>query len=140
MIYLFNSRKAQRHRAQYMTGPKVTTLETLKEYHDFIQQDKVVIKVGSETCTPSHVQEEKFNDLDKDRLKDVKFGKVDAEASELADLFEEMGVRNLPTLILYKKGRIITMSSGIKAGWQLYELFAAFNEPEEKEENKEATE
>lgn len=138
-IYLFNSRKARRHRAQYMTGPKVTTLETLKEYHDFIHQEKVVIKVGSETCTPSHVQEEKFYDLDKDRLKDVKFGKVDAEASELADLFEDMGVRNLPTLILYRNGKIIAMSEGIKAGWQLYELFAAFNEPEENE-NKEKTE
>lgn len=131
MIYLSNCRKARRLRAGRLKGPKIISLETLEDYHNFIQQEKVVIKVGSEVCTPSHIQGDKIEELDYSRVKDIKFGKVDAEASVLANLLEEMGIRNLPTLILYKKGRIITMSEGIKGGWELYELFRTFNEPED---------
>ena len=114
--------------SQKLQKPKIVVVDTLQDYHNLIQGDKVVVKVGADWCPPCHIQNEKIEDLDYDRVKDIKFAEVDADSFELSELIEEMGIRNIPTMILYSKGNVITKSTGIKGGWELYELFKAFDE------------
>lgn len=113
---------------QKLKNPKMVVVETLADYHNLIQGDKVVVKVGADWCPPCHVQNEKIKDLDYDRVKDIKFAEVDADSFELSELFDEMGINAIPTLALYHKGNVLTKSTGIKGGWELYELFKAFDE------------
>lgn len=114
--------------SQKLKKPKIVVVDTLQDYHNLIQGDKVVVKVGADWCPPCHIQNEKIEDLDYDRVKDIKFAEVDADSFELSELIEEMGIRNIPTMNLYSKGNVITKSTGIKGGWELYELFKAFDE------------
>ena len=84
--------------SQKLKKPKIVVVDTLQDYHNLIQGDKVVVKVGADWCPPCHIQNEKIEDLDYDRVKDIKFAEVDADSFELSELIEEMGIRNIPTI------------------------------------------
>lgn len=110
-----------------MKKVKIGEIKNLEDYHDFIQADKAVIKVGAAWCGPCHTQSEKIEDLDYTRVKDIAFAEVDADECDLCDFIDDMNITILPTLILYMKGKAIAKSTGVKGGWELYELFKLFD-------------
>lgn len=74
--------------------------------------------------------------FDYDRVKDIKFAEVDVDSFELPELFDEMGIRSIPTLVLYHNGDVITKSTGIKGERELYELFKTFDDNSKSENEK----
>jgi thioredoxin 1 len=84
-----------------------------------IEKTNSLVKIGTGFCGPCKLVEENLKQLEPE-YPDLKIYLVDAEEAE--DLVTELGIRNVPTLILYKSGVEVGRRVGMATIEQLKEF------------------
>ena len=84
-----------------------------------IEKTNSLLKIGTGFCGPCKLVEENLKQLEPE-YPEIKFYLVDAEEAE--DLVEELGIRNVPTLIRYKDGIETDRRVGMMTKEQLKEF------------------
>ena len=79
-------------------------------YDEFVKEGIVLVDVWATWCGPCKAIAPIIDEISALYLNRVKVGKFDADANR--DKVMSLGVRNIPTLFLYKDGQIIDQMSG----------------------------
>ena len=93
---------------------------TPSTYEDFIKNDLVLIDVHAVWCGPCRQISPIVDQISLEFMEQLQVGKLNAD--ENRDILVELGVRNIPTLILFKNGEIIERSTGMTTKEKLAEL------------------
>lgn len=93
---------------------------TPSTYEDFIKNDLVLIDVHAVWCGPCRQISPIVDQISLDFMDQLQVGKLNAD--ENRDILVELGVRNIPTLILFKNGEIVERSTGMTTKEKLAEL------------------
>lgn len=101
-----------------MTTVNVSKLNTTN-YDQFVSEGISLVDVKAEWCTPCKTLSTIIDELSSE-YNNVKFGKIDSDES--SDKVRELGVRNIPTILLYKDGKIVERNVGMISKTQLKEL------------------
>lgn len=84
-----------------------------------VEKTNSLVKIGTGFCGPCKLVEENLKQLESE-YPGIKFYLVDAEEAE--DMVEELGIRNVPTLIRYKDGVETDRRVGMMTKEQLKEF------------------
>jgi len=79
-------------------------------YDDFVSEGVVLVDVWAAWCGPCKAISPIIDQISEEYKDKIKVGKCDADANR--DKVMSLGVRNIPTLFLYKDGQIIDQMSG----------------------------
>ena len=79
-------------------------------YDDFVSEGVVLVDVWAAWCGPYKAISPIIDQISEEYKDKIKVGKCDADANR--DKVMSLGVRNIPTLFLYKDGQIIDQMSG----------------------------
>lgn len=93
---------------------------TPSTYEDFIKNDLVLIDVHAVWCGPCRQISPIVDQISLEFMEQLQVGKLNAD--ENRDILVELGVRNIPTLILFKNGEIVERSTGMTTKEKLAEL------------------
>lgn len=93
---------------------------TPSTYEDFIKNDLVLIDVHAVWCGPCRQISPIVDQISLDFMDQLHVGKLNAD--ENRDILVELGVRNIPTLIIFKNGEIVERSTGMTTKEKLAEL------------------
>jgi thioredoxin 1 len=93
---------------------------TPSTYEDFIKNDLVLIDVHAVWCGPCRQISPIVDQISLDFIDQLHVGKLNAD--ENRDILVELGVRNIPTLIIFKNGEIVERSTGMTTKEKLAEL------------------
>lgn len=93
---------------------------TPSTYENFIKNDLVLIDVWAKWCGPCLQISPIVDQISLEFTEQLQVGKLNAD--ENRDILVELGVRNIPTLILFKNGEIIERSTGMTTKEKLAEL------------------
>ena len=84
------------------------------------KNDLVLIDVWAKWCGPCLQISPIVDQISLEFMEQLQVGKLNAD--ENRDILVELGVRNIPTLILFKNGEIIERSTGMTTKEKLAEL------------------
>jgi thioredoxin 1 len=93
---------------------------TTTTYEDFIKNEYVLVDVYAVWCGPCRQISPIVDQISLDFMEKLQVGKLNADDNK--DILVELGVRNIPTLILFKNGEIVERSSGMTTIEKLTEL------------------
>lgn len=93
---------------------------TPSTYEDFIKNEYVLVDVWAPWCGPCRQISPIVDQISLDFMNQLHVGKLNAD--ENRDILVELGVRNIPTLILFKNGEIVERSTGMTTKEKLAEL------------------
>ena len=93
---------------------------TPSTYESFIKNDLVLIDVHAVWCGPCRQISPIVDQISLEFMEQLQVGKLNAD--ENRDILVELGVRNIPTLILFKNGEIVERSTGMTTKEKLAEL------------------
>jgi thioredoxin 1 len=82
-----------------------------ENYKSFTETDLVLVDVKANWCGPCKVISPIIDQISLDYQGRLSVGKLDADGAK--NLISELGVRNIPTLLLYKDGVIVERNTGI---------------------------
>lgn len=77
---------------------------TGKEFDDIIKKPLVVVDFWAEWCPPCRILAPILEELEK-KLKNISFAKVNIDKSK--DLALQFGIEVVPTLLIFRKGKLI---------------------------------
>lgn len=80
-------------------------------YDEFIKEGVVLIDVWAEWCSPCKAIEPIINELSVEYNGKIKVGKCNIDSG--MDKIIGLGIKNIPTVILYKNGEIVDISVGL---------------------------
>jgi thioredoxin 1 len=89
-------------------------------YQDFTSKGVSLVDVWATWCNPCRQIAPIVDQLSIDYQGKVGVGKLDATAN--SDLVAELGVRNIPTILIYKDGEIVDRNVGMSTKELLSEL------------------
>lgn len=100
----------------------VAYLTELKDsnYKEFTQDGLVLVDIWAPWCNPCKQISPIVDQISLDFLNKVKVGKLNADESP--DTVTELGIRSIPTILLYKNGEIVDKSIGMTTKQKLIEL------------------
>ena len=82
-----------------------------QNYKDFTNSGLVLVDIKAEWCGPCRVVGPLVDQISSEyKEKGLSVGKLDAD--EAKDLIRELGIRNIPTLLIYKDGEIVERNTG----------------------------
>jgi thioredoxin 1 len=82
-----------------------------QNYNDFTNSGLVLVDVLTTWCGPCKVVGPLVDQISSEyKEKGLSVGKLDAD--EAKDLIRELGIRNIPTLLVYKNGEIVERNTG----------------------------
>jgi thioredoxin 1 len=90
-------------------------------FNSFIQNDLVLVDIWATWCGPCKLIAPLVDDISNIYQGRLSVGKLDADGSitdeegnvlSNKDIISELGVRNIPTLLLYKNGELVTNDEG----------------------------
>ena len=90
-------------------------------YKSFIQNDLVLVDIWATWCGPCKMIAPLVDEISNTYQGRLSVGKLDADGSftdedgnilSNKDIISELGVRNIPTLLLYKNGELVTNDDG----------------------------
>lgn len=84
-----------------------------------VEKTNSLVKIGTGFCGPCKLVEDNLKQLEAE-YPEIKFYLVDAEEAE--DMVEELGIRNVPTLIRYRDG----VETGRRVGMMTKEQLKEF--------------
>ena len=93
---------------------------TPSTYESFIKNGLVLIDIYTLWCGPCKQISPIIDQISLEFAEKLNVGKLDAD--ENRDILVELGVRNIPTLILFKNGEIVERSTGMTTKEKLAEL------------------
>jgi thioredoxin 1 len=85
-----------------------------------INKENVIVFFYADWCGPCKVISPIIDELSSDYQGQVVFGKLNVD--EAKDKTTELGVRNIPTILIYKDGQIVERNTGAVSKNQLKEL------------------
>jgi len=91
-----------------------------ENFEDFKNSGFALVDIHAAWCGPCKVISPIIDELSDEYRGKVAFGKLDAD--ENTEIVQQLGVRNIPTLLLYKDGEIIEKSTGAITKTKLKEL------------------
>jgi thioredoxin 1 len=98
----------------------ITELNSIN-YKSFIQNDLVLVDIWATWCGPCKMIAPLVDEISNTYQGRLSVGKLDADGSftdedgnilSNKDIISELGVRNIPTLLLYKNGELVTNDEG----------------------------
>ncbi len=98
----------------------ITELNSIN-YKSFIQNELVLVDIWATWCGPCKMIAPLVDEVSNTYQGKLSVGKLDADGSftdeegnvlSNKDIITELGVRNIPTLLLYKNGELVTNSEG----------------------------
>jgi len=98
----------------------ITELNTTN-FNSFIQNDLVLVDIWATWCGPCKMIAPLVDEVSSAYQGRLSVGKLDADGSVTdeegnvlsnKDIISELGVRNIPTLLLYKNGELVTNDEG----------------------------
>jgi len=91
----------------------VTELNT-ENFKTTIKNNKlVVVDIWAEWCNPCLQLSPIIDEVAAEFGEKVLVGKLDADSN--GDIIKELGVRNIPTVLVYKDGEVVDKSVGMKS-------------------------
>lgn len=91
-----------------------------ENYKSFTENGLVLVDIKAEWCNPCKVIGPIVDQISSDYHGQLSVGKLDADGAR--NLISELGVRNIPTLILYKDGEIVERNTGMVTKEKIEEL------------------
>lgn len=91
-----------------------------QNYNDFTKEGLVLVDVWAPWCGPCKVIGPIVDQVSSDYAGQLSVGKLDADGAR--DLVQELGIRNIPTLLLYKNGEIVERNTGMVTKEKIEEL------------------
>ena len=82
-----------------------------QNYKSFTENGLVLVDIKAEWCGPCKVIGPLVDQISSEYFGKLSVGKLDADGSR--ELISELGVRNIPTLLLYKDGEIVERNTGM---------------------------
>lgn len=100
----------------------VAYLTELKDsnYKEFTQDGIVLVDIWAPWCGPCRQISPIVDQISIDFINKVKVGKLNADDSP--DTITELGIRSIPTILLYKNGEIVDKSIGMTTKQKLVDL------------------
>lgn len=92
---------------------------TESNYQDFTSSGIVLLDIKAEWCGPCKVLSPIIDQLSEE-LTNIKIGKMDADESR--DTCQQLGIRSIPTIIIFKDGQIVEKHTGMIQKPQLVSL------------------
>lgn len=89
-------------------------------YDKFVSSGLVLVDIWATWCGPCKVIGPIVDQISSEYHGKIKVGKIDADASR--DKIMTLGVRNIPTIFLYKDGQIVETSVGTATKSKLTDL------------------
>jgi len=89
-------------------------------YDEVVSSGLTLVDVFADWCGPCKVISPIIDELSGDYQGQVVFGKLNVD--EAKDKTTELGVRNIPTILIYKDGQIVERKTGAVSKNQLKEL------------------
>lgn len=93
---------------------------TSENYDSFVSEGLVLVDIWAAWCGPCKMISPIVDEISSDYYGKLKVGKFDADAGR--DKVMSLGVRNIPTLFLYKDGQIVETSTGSATKAKLTDL------------------
>ena len=91
-----------------------------ENYNSFTKTGLVLVDIKAEWCSPCKVIEPIIGEISTDYFGKLSVGKLDADGAK--EIITELGVRNIPTLLLYKDGVIVERNTGMVTKEKIEEL------------------
>ena len=91
-----------------------------QNYKSFTENGLVLVDIKAQWCGPCNVIGPLVDQISSEYHGQLKVGKLDAD--DARDLITELGVRNIPTLLLYKDGEIVERNTGMVTKEKIQEL------------------
>ena len=91
-----------------------------ENYDSFTKENLVLVDIWASWCNPCRVISPIIDEISSDYFGKLSVGKLDADISR--DLLTKLGVRNIPTLIIYKNGEIVERNTGMVTKEKVEEL------------------
>lgn len=93
---------------------------TPSTYESFIKNELVLVDVWAPWCGPCRQISPIVDQISLDFMEQLQVGKLNAD--ENRDILVDLGVRNIPTLLLFKNGEVVERSVGMTTIEKLTEL------------------
>ena len=93
---------------------------TSSTYEDFIKNEYVLVDVWAPWCGPCRQISPIVDQISLDFMEQLQVGKLNADTNQ--EILGELGVRNIPTLILFKNGEVVERSVGMTTKEKLTDL------------------
>jgi thioredoxin 1 len=81
-----------------------------ENYNSFTKTGLVLVDIKAEWCTPCKIIEPIIEKISTDYFGKLSVGKLDADTAR--ELTVKLGIRNIPTILIYKDGEIVEKSVG----------------------------
>lgn len=91
-----------------------------ENYDNFTKENLVLVDIWANWCNPCRVISPIIDQISSDYVGRLSVGKLDADIAR--DLLTKLGVRNIPTLILYQNGEIVERNTGMITKEKVEEL------------------
>lgn len=91
-----------------------------ENFNDFVKNGVVLVDVKAEWCGPCKVIGPIVDQISSEYNGKLTVGKLDADGAR--ELVQELGIRNIPTLLLYKDGEIVERNTGMVTKEKIEEL------------------
>jgi thioredoxin 1 len=92
---------------------------TDSNFDEFINNGVSLVDIYADWCKPCQVISPIIDELSSE-YKDVKFGKLNADDN--SETVSKLGVRNIPTILIYKDGQVVERTVGMISKNQLKDL------------------
>jgi len=91
-----------------------------ENYNTFVGSNLVLVDVWAPWCGPCKMISPIVDEISSDYQGRLSVGKLDADSNR--ETITELGIRNIPTILLYKNGEIVDKSTGAITKQKLVEM------------------
>lgn len=108
---------------------------TDENFKEFIKEGVAVVDLFAIWCKPCAAMAPIIDELASDYNPNVKVGKMDTDESR--EVVLELGIRNIPTILIYKDGQVVEKHVGAASKTQLKAIIDKYVTDRSNTEDKE---